>query len=612
MTLALFVAPAVLTAILSFALTPAARGLANRVGAVDRPGARKIHQTPVPRLGGLAVLFSAATVLAFVSALSPEHMRVLPQEFLFGVAAGLLPITITSLFDDIRSQRASIKFASHLVGASIAVALGIRLNSDIHLLGQELHIGWVAIPISILWLAGITNAFNLIDGLDGLSAGLALISVVSLAAVSIVTRHYEMAGAALILGGALVGFLPYNLYPAKIYLGDTGATAIGFFLGALTLSGGSTTSAGLAVILPMVVLGIPLADTLLSMVRRLARKSGPEGGMFVADRDHIHHRLLALGIDHRRAVLLLYGIGTLLAIFGFASVFMKHQDAALLLGALLIAALVGVSKLGYDEFALVKSGAVLRVYSAPVLRKGLFVVFADLTTMAFALYIAIGIKYDDWGVHGHRDVVVSIAALLAATTLAMFAALQIYRRAWTTASIDDVAKLTLAIIAGPAISYVIARFVSAAPPSATLMATYTLVMLVLANGSRASYRLLYQWNRESNRDGEPVVIYGAGVGGALALREMLANSDVPMRPIGFLDDDPQMKGRFINGYPVLGCLSDLEQIVAESNARGVVIASEKIPVSRIRLAQATCESLGAWTRVFRVTFRHVDDDINAA
>jgi UDP-GlcNAc:undecaprenyl-phosphate GlcNAc-1-phosphate transferase len=608
MTPAVFVAPAVLTAFLSFALTPVARRLAIRVGAVDRPGPRKIHATTVPRLGGLAVLIAATTVLAIVSLLSPSRAGVLPLDLLFGVAAGLLPITLTSLLDDIRPQRAIIKFSAHLAGAIIAVTLGIRLNPEIHFLGQQIHIGWLAIPISVLWLAGITNAFNLIDGLDGLSAGLALISVASLAAVSIVTRHYQMAGAALIVGGALLGFLPYNLYPAKIYLGDTGATAIGFFLGALTLSGGSTTSAGLAVVLPIVVLGLPLADTVLSMMRRVMRRSE----IFASDRDHIHHRLLDLGLDHRRAVLLLYGVGAVLSIFGFASVFMTHQDAALLLGTLLIAAIVGVSRLGYDEFAIVKSGAVLKFYDAPVLKKGLFVVFVDLAMMAIALYIAIGIKYDDWAVHSQRDVVVSIAALVAATTLGMFAALRIYRRAWTTASIDDVAKLSIAIIAGTAFAYVMARFITTTPPSATLMVTYALVMLVLANGSRASYRLLHQWNRESNRDGELVVIYGAGVNGALALREMLANSDVPMKPIGFVDDDPYMKGRFINGYPVLGDLDDLEQIVMDRSARGVVIASDKISIAKVRTTQELCESLGAWTRVFSVTFRSVEDGSDAA
>ena len=140
------------------------------------------------------------------------------------------------------------------------------------------------------------------------------------------------------------------------------------------------------------------------------------------------------------------------------------------------------------------------------------------------------------------------------------------------------------------------------------MITYTLVMLVLVNGVRASYRMFYQLNRESNADGEPVVIYGAGRGGALALREILTNTAVPMKPIGFIDDNPLMKGRFINGYPVLGNLDDLADVVLNGKARGLVIASEKIPITKLRNAQAVCESRGAWMRVFTIDFRIVSGD----
>src|SRR6266849_6234741 len=367
MTLLLFVSPAAAAAIIAYALVPAARRLAIAVGAVDEPGGRKIHAAPIARLGGLPVLVAIGVILAAQSLIGSPRFRQLHSSVLWAIAFGLVPIVIISVMDDIRPRRAIIKFTAHLMGATIAVALGVHLSDKVHLIGHEVHIGWLAIPISILWLAGITNAFNLIDGLDGLSAGLSMISAASLVAVSIVTKQYEMAATAAILGGALLGFLPYNLYPARIYLGDSGATAIGFILGALTLSGGSTTSAGLAVTLPIVVLGIPLADTLVSMLRRVVRRVEGGAGIFEADRNHIHHRLLALGYRHHRAVLLLYGVGVVLAILVFASVFMTHQNAALLLGTLLLAAVVGVSKLGYDEFAVVKNGLVLRFYDAPVL-----------------------------------------------------------------------------------------------------------------------------------------------------------------------------------------------------------------------------------------------------
>jgi UDP-GlcNAc:undecaprenyl-phosphate/decaprenyl-phosphate GlcNAc-1-phosphate transferase len=612
-TVFLLFAPAVLAAFLAYALTPVARRLAVSAGAVDQPAPRKIHSVPTPLFGGLAVMLAAATPLIAVALIDIPNTRRLSPDVLLAIAAGLFPIAAISIWDDLRGQRAIVKFAAHLAGATIAVGAGIRLNPSIHFVGYELSIGWLAIPISILWLAGVTSAFNLIDGLDGLSAGLALISSASLAAVSIVTHHYGMAGAAGILAGALLGFLPYNLFPAKIYLGDTGATFIGFVLGALTLSGGSTTSAGLAVMLPIVVFGVPLADTTLSMVRRsINRIAGTRGGVFDADRNHIHHRLLALGFNHTRAVLLLYGIGLLLSGFAFASLFMTQKNSALLLFALAIAAVVGVSKLGYDEFAVVRKGTVLKVYDTPVLHKSLFVVFVDLFMIGIALYLAMGLKYDDWTLRTQRQMLLGILPLLSVFTLGMFAALRIYRRTWSNANIDDMAKLSIAIITGGLASYVVASVTMPAVPTLTFTITYTLVMLAVAIGARASYRLLMHWYRQSKRGGEPVIIYGAGVGGTLALREILTNTDVLMQPIGFLDDDPQMKGRVINGYPVLGTLQELEMLVIDGKARGIVIASEKIPIAKVRTAQETCESHGAWTKIFTVNFRRLEDDPNAA
>jgi UDP-GlcNAc:undecaprenyl-phosphate/decaprenyl-phosphate GlcNAc-1-phosphate transferase len=608
MTLLLFVAPAAAAALIAYALVPPSRRLALAIGAVDRPDARKIHSTPIARLGGLPVIIAVVAVIVAELLMPWVHFRLLPRDVLAALALGLAPIVIVSILDDIQSRRAVIKFAAHLAGAAIAVAMGIRLNDTVHLIGHEMHIGWLAIPISILWLAGVTNAFNLIDGLDGLSAGLALISAASLVAVSLVTKQFGMAATAAILGGAVIGFLPYNLYPARVYLGDSGATAIGFILGALTLRGGSTTSAGLAVVLPIVVLGIPLADTLIAMIRRVVRRiEGASSGVFDADRNHIHHRLLALGYRHERAVMLLYLVGIVLSVLAFASVFMTHQNAALLLGTLLAAAVVGVSKLGYDEFAVVKKGFILRFYDAPVLKQGLFIVFADLTMIATALYLAVGLKYDDWGVTTQRTMVLAIVPLLTAVTLMTFAIMNIYRHAWSNVNVDDVIRLSTAITLSTIGTYLIARFTLETAPTVTFMVTYTLVMMAIVNGSRASYRVLMHWNRRSNRDGEPVVIYGAGKAGTLALREILSNSAVPMRPVGFIDDDPRMRGRLVNGYPVLGDLAELANVVLDGKTRGLVIASEKIPIAKIESARRLCASAGAWTRVFRIGFLAPDD-----
>ena len=604
MSFVLLIVPAVLAAAIAYALTPVARGVAFRVGAIDQPGSRKIHQVPTARLGGLAVIVATAIVVFGMAMFTPPQVRILRGDLLVAIAVGAVPIVLASLVDDIRGLRAFPRLIIHFAGAAAAVALGVRLGESVHLFGHQIQIGWLAIPISILWLAGTTNAFNIVDGLDGLSAGLALISSVSLAAVSVVDHRYEMASAALILAGALTGFLPYNIYPAKVYLGDTGATTLGFFLGVLTLRGGSTTSAGLAVLLPVLVVGVPIAETLLSMTRRFVRRlKGESKGILDADRDHMHHRLLALGLNQRSAVMVLYAVGLAIAGCALISLSLNQQNSALLLITLLAGAIFGIAKLGYDEFAVIRNGTVLRMYNGPVLRSGLFVVFVDLALIVTAIYLAIALKYDDWSVRDHRLLAVNLIALAPAVTVATFGLMGIYKQSWSNANIDDLFKSTIAAVISAAATLLISQFAGSINAPLTFFAMYGIVAVALVNGSRASYRVLYHWNRRSNQSGQPVLIYGAGKGGALAVREMLTNSEVGMRPIGFIDDDRQKHGRVVNGYPVIGDLAVLESIVMAGRARGVVVASEKIPIANVRQARRTCERNGVWLTFFEVNFR---------
>src|SRR5262245_37158563 len=337
----IYAIPPLAAAALAFVLSPLVARLAVVVGAIDMPGERKIHHRPIPRLGGVAVV-AAVAIVWFVSWYSNGMRLRIPRELAWGVGLGILPVLLVSVIDDIRTMKAVPKFLAHILGASFAVWWGVSLQSDVHLLGSSIHIGFVAAPLSVLWIVGVTNAFNIIDGLDGLSAGLALIAAASMAAVFVLVGQPAMAGAALALTGALAGFLPYNMHPARMFLGDTGATEIGFCLACFALKGGSTLSTGFAALMPVFVMGLPIADTLIAMARRvLARLENRAGGMFVADRNHIHHRLLAQGFDHGRAVLMLYGAGLLFATAAFISVFLQAREAALFVVALLLAGMVG-------------------------------------------------------------------------------------------------------------------------------------------------------------------------------------------------------------------------------------------------------------------------------
>ena len=404
-----------------------------------------------------------------------------------GLALGLIPVVVVAVIDDIVSLKPRIKFLGHLCGALIAVASGISLGTEINLFGADVSISVLAFPLSVVWIVGVTNAFNLIDGLDGLSSGLALISASALAAVFLLADQFTMAAAVLVVAGGLLGFLPYNLHPARLFLGDIGATAIGFSLATFALMGGSTLSSGFAVLIPVFILGIPVADTLVAIARRLVgRLERGHGRIFVADQNHIHHRLLALGLDHRTSVLILYGAGVVSAGAAFASLFLNAQEAALFVMALLMAGVIGVHRLGYDEFAFIRRGVVLRVFDFPVVSRSMFPVFMDVAVAVVAAYIAVGLKLDFWSVSAVAPAAVSLASTLAPITIAVFWMCGLYRGSWRLAGASDFMRASTASALVVLIGLIVHPLLGTGNYSPTLLVVYGLVSLVIVTGSRVS------------------------------------------------------------------------------------------------------------------------------
>lgn len=595
--------PAVVAAIVALLVTPAARRLALLVGAIDAPDARKIHVEPVPRLGGLAVITAIILGFLLVQYGGRFSNRVLDQRLLFGMALGVTPVLLISLLDDVRGIRAWPKFLAHTAGAILALVAGVRLEPVVHLFGQQIEIGVVAIPLTLLWLVGITNAFNIVDGLDGLSSGLALISAISLGSVSIIVGKYDMAVAAFIIAGALAGFLPYNAHPARIFLGDTGSATIGFLLGCIALRGGSALNAGMAILLPLVVLGLPIAETLVSMARRLiVRIEGSSEGVFDADRRHFHHRLLDMGLDQRRAVYLLYGVGIVLALTGFLSIVLTTTYTAFLLGTILIAAFIGIGRLGYDEFQVVRRGTMLKVYDVPVLKTQGFVVFADFLIAVAAIWLTIGLKWDDWGIDVWRPLGKEMFVIVPPIALLVFWSFRVYRGAWRVASVEDLIRSSAAAAVTALVTAVAVTILPTDAPPVSFFILYGLVLMFLVNGMRASYRLLAHWNARMQTHGLPVLIYGAGKGGVMALREILTNEDIAMWPVGFIDDDPRLAGRQIQGYRVYGSVEDARDLLESGFAKAVVVSSEKIAEDRLAVVQTVCAQSGAELRWFTMRF----------
>ncbi len=293
-------------ALVALISTPVVRSLAFRVGAVDVPkDNRRMHNHPIPRMGGLAIFFGfILSVLIFIP-LTPE---------LRGMLLGSVVIVILGILDDIFALPALPKFFVQIGAALIAVLAGNRIDflSNPNIFSSEpfWDLGWLAVPITVFWIVGITNAVNLIDGLDGLACGVSTISSMTLLVIALVMEEPDVAILMGALSGACIGFLPYNLNPAKIFMGDTGSTFLGFILAVVSIQGLFKFYAIISFAVPFLMLGLPIFDTCFAILRRVSHGQSP----MAPDRGHIHHRLIDMGFTQKQAVAVLYIISAILGL----------------------------------------------------------------------------------------------------------------------------------------------------------------------------------------------------------------------------------------------------------------------------------------------------------
>jgi len=332
---------------IALALTPVARWLGMSCGALDMPGKRKSHTRPIPRIGGLAILASLLLSVFLCSLLFTNVFDTLcwTSQRVYYVFGGLL-IFSAGFFDDFKRLTPRTKFFFQILAASLAFYGGVRIE---HILGFQvggIYFNLLSWAITVFWFLLFINAINLIDGLDGLAAGITFFAVLAMAFLAAVKGDYLLAIKFAILCGVLLGFLFYNYNPASIFLGDGGTYVIGYTIAALSIIGSVKSTAGAAFLIPLVVLGVPVFDTILAPVRRFL--SGKN--IFRADDEHIHHKLLQKGIKSKNVVLILYGTTCALCFLAIVMINLRDSLAALVLGVLAVLALLFVRKLGYFEY----------------------------------------------------------------------------------------------------------------------------------------------------------------------------------------------------------------------------------------------------------------------
>jgi UDP-GlcNAc:undecaprenyl-phosphate GlcNAc-1-phosphate transferase len=598
----------IFASVFSFLLTPLVRSAARRLGALDLPDERKIHGKPIPRLGGLSIFVTFILVL-FTSYqfdffyFPPNFLKEINFGWLLAASAIVFGL---GTFDDFKRIPPSIKLFIQIIAGLMVALTSYRIETISSPFGS-IQLGIWSIPVTILWIVAITNALNLLDGLDGLAAGTSLIVCVSMFGISLLNEDIGIALIFIILAGSILGFLRYNFHPASIFLGDSGAYTLGFTLSILSLQSNLKGTTTVVFLIPILVLGLPIMDTVLSMVRRLLKSMHIIGAdreknmlkflyfkgssVFSADRGHIHHRLLQLGVTQRNAVAILYVVTFLLGVIAFVTVYFRNINQALLITAVGIGSYIGLRKLGYSEIQFLRNGTLLPLFDLYLVSQRMVKVFVDIGLIVLSYYLAFLLRFEGEFDSAIKKNYLSTIPFVLSVKLVVFYLTGLYKGAWRYINVDDFLRMLKAVVFG----CVVAGLFLWAIPSLGVMSwpvlfiDFTLLFLFIA-GARSSFRILEHLHLAKNHGGRNVLIYGVEKGSIYALDEFINNPRLNLSPVGFIDDDQRNLGKQVNGYPVLGSLDSLENILKSHSISEVIVSRDDIPRDKLDRLSEICSS----------------------
>jgi UDP-GlcNAc:undecaprenyl-phosphate GlcNAc-1-phosphate transferase len=558
------------------ALIPLIRQVSIRYGLVAKPREDRWHDKPTATLGGVGILavFIIGLAIAFIS----QGIRLSNWDFEHWgllLAAGLM--FCMGLYDDLRPLSPTAKFIGQVMIAALVVFMGYTTEFfsprvDNVLLAQSLNT-----LLTIIWLVGITNAFNLLDNMDGLAAGIAAITAAILGYFFWRDSNSGMLLIVLALAGSILGFLRYNFPPASIFMGDSGSQFLGFTLALLAIARQPEASGVLAVVaVPTLIFLLPIVDTTLVTLTRILRGESPAKG----GRDHTSHRLIAFGLTERQAVLFLYGIALLA---GVASILIEAigywlslvlLPLMVILLALLAAYLSGIKlTTAYDATPSHKKAATQVMLEFAYKRRFLEVAL-DVLLVSLIYFLSVWL---------HKGAILSpveieqflhTLPLILSVTLLCFYFLGVYRSVWRYLGTRDLVRYALASMVAAGVNAVGVYFLYPESFSPVLFVLYAILLFLGVAASRSSFRLLdsiSQRNQEKVAE-ERVVIFGADGAGEIAMRWILMHPELNYKLVGFLDDDPLLAGRQIAGLGVLGGIRQLASILEKHHIDGLILA----------------------------------------
>jgi UDP-GlcNAc:undecaprenyl-phosphate/decaprenyl-phosphate GlcNAc-1-phosphate transferase len=590
--------PAAVSLALSLALTPAVRAAARARGFVARPRPDRWHSKPTAMMGGAAIFLAVA--LAYFAFLGWMPHR--PYGWVvLGASAFLF---LVGLIDDVLHIKPYQKLVGQLMGAALVVYYGLALPWT----GSAL----VNMAVTVVWLVGITNAVNLLDNMDGLAAGIAAIAAAFMGASFLVNGQPAEAALLGVFAAALVGFLVYNSNPASIFMGDCGSMFVGFFLASsalLSAQGARGRSFMIVIAVPVLILLIPIFDTtLVTVLRKLAGRSASQGG-----RDHASHRLVALGMTERHAVWMLYAFAALSGLLALAVLRLSFDLSLAVIAAFTVAlTLVGVYLAGvkvYDEeeVARAREKPLVAFFVDLSYKRRIFEVGLDVILISLSYYAADILLFGPMTEAARWQMFLRTLPVLISVKMFAFLAAGVYRGLWRYISIDNLIVYAKAVVfgsAGSVLALLVAfRFEGL---SRAVFVLDAMILFLMLAGSRVAFRLFRRViPLRAAGGGRRVLIYGAGDGGELLLREVLNNAELKLMPVGFLDDDPLKKGKRIHGLRVFGGNGSLRSICAEQRVEEVLVSSVKVTEERLEEIRRDCEATGVALRRMRIQFEEI-------
>ncbi len=556
--------------------------IAHQIGLVVVPRADRWHRRPVALLGGVAIMLGVLPALVWTGGQRGRLAELTLLALVMG-AVGLL--------DDIRPLRPQVKLVAQIVLAGLLVERDFVLR----LTGVPM----LDVVLTLVWVVGVTNAFNLLDNMDGLAGGMAVIAGGFRFALFLLEG--DLAAATMTAGfvGAVLGFLVRNAPPAKIFMGDAGSLFLGFFLSGLSLVvDAAYYSRGMTAVLavPVLLVLIPIFDTTFVTVTRLLRgQPVSQGG-----RDHTSHRLVALGGSETRALAVLFG----LSILGGGLALLTYRADVGTAVVVLPLLLVGLALLGIhlSRVEVVRAGSpppdrtVVRLVQDLPYKRELGSVAVDAVFIVVAYYAAYVLRFEE-AFAVNKPMLIRTLAPVLVCQLSGLALSGAYRGIWRYTGLGDLLRLARGITLGTVASVLYLLFTTRfAGLSRAVFVLDWVFLAMLVGASRVSFRLLGEALRPPRTGARPVLVYGAGDGGELVLRELRNNVALARKAVGFIDDDRTKAGTRIHGVAVLGSLDELEALLEAHSVGEVIVASRSIPLERLRRLESACAAHGVAVR----------------